>query len=212
SRSCSAMRACSGPTSSAIRERIHCASAGEAPPVETAIVIGPSRWTAGRMNEHSSGTSATLQKTLRISAAAKTASFTSVSEVAAITSRRPSTSSSSNSRRSSTTGRHSKAAPISGATTVTRAPASRSPRAFSSPTLPPPTTRQSAPSRSRQAMYQVFSGMSERDGGEPGALAIEPYGELEPLGADGDEVGRRPGGGDADLLDGATLEGRERGG
>ena len=38
---------------SALRSR--CASAGDAPPVETATAIGPSRWTAGRMKLQSSG-------------------------------------------------------------------------------------------------------------------------------------------------------------
>ena len=54
-RSSSASSACSGPTSSAICERSRFASAGEAPPVETATAIGPSRCTAGRMKLQSSG-------------------------------------------------------------------------------------------------------------------------------------------------------------
>ena len=64
--------------SSAISSRRRCASAGEAPPVETAIAIGSWRWTAGRMNEHSSGTSTTLQRSDRASASRKTRRLTSV--------------------------------------------------------------------------------------------------------------------------------------
>ena len=44
------------------------ASAGEAPAVETAMVIGPSRWTAGRINEQRAGSSTTLQNSRRRSA------------------------------------------------------------------------------------------------------------------------------------------------
>ena len=81
-----------GPTSSAICERSRFASAGEAPPVETATAIGPSRCTAGRMKLQSSGTSATLQSIPRASASAWTRSFTARSEVAAITRNAPSRS------------------------------------------------------------------------------------------------------------------------
>ena len=74
----SASAACSGRTTSAISSRSLCASTGDAPPVETATVIGSSRCRAGRMNEQSSGTSTTLQSSVRASASAKTRRLTAV--------------------------------------------------------------------------------------------------------------------------------------
>ena len=84
-----ASSACSGATSSAIWSRSRFASAGEAPPVETATAIGPARWTAGRMKLQSSGTSATLQSSRAASASRETRSFTARSAVAAITRNAP---------------------------------------------------------------------------------------------------------------------------
>ena len=75
---------------------MRCASAGEAPPVETPTTIGSRRTIAGRMKLQSSGSSATLQSVDPSAAARETAAFTSRSSVAAITSRRPSTSARSN--------------------------------------------------------------------------------------------------------------------
>ena len=77
---------------SAIWSRRCWASAGEAPPVETATAIGSWRWTAGRMNEQSSGTSTTLQRSARASASRKTRRFTDVVAVAATTRNFPSRS------------------------------------------------------------------------------------------------------------------------
>src|SRR5262249_8360233 len=88
-RSSSASSACSGVTSSAICAPSLFASAGEAPPVETATAIVPSRCTAGRMKLQSSGTSATLTSIPRSSASRWTRSFTAGSAVAAITTNAP---------------------------------------------------------------------------------------------------------------------------
>ena len=72
--------------------RIRCASAGDAPPVETATAIGSRRRTAGRMNEQSSGTSTTLQSSDRASASRDTRRLSEPVEVAATTRKRPSRS------------------------------------------------------------------------------------------------------------------------
>ena len=68
-------------------ERMRCASAGDAPPVETPTTIGSRRTIAGRMKLQSSGSSATLQSVERSAAARETAAFTARSFVAAITSK-----------------------------------------------------------------------------------------------------------------------------
>src|SRR5205085_2735657 len=78
-RSSRASCSCSKPTCDAKRSRSHCASAGDAPAVDTATVMSPRRCRAGRMKVHSSGTSSTLQKIRRALASAKTRSPCSTS-------------------------------------------------------------------------------------------------------------------------------------
>ena len=80
------------PNSSPISRFMRFASAGLAPAVEIAIAIGPVRTIAGRMKLHSGGTSTTLQSIARCSASSNTATFTSVSLVAAIARKCPSRS------------------------------------------------------------------------------------------------------------------------
>ena len=66
--------------------RMRCASAGDAPPVETPTTIGSRRTIAGRMKLQSSGSSATLQSVDPLACGvATTRAFTSRSSVAAIT-------------------------------------------------------------------------------------------------------------------------------
>ena len=120
-----------------------------------AIAIGPWRTIAGRMNEHSGGTSTTLHSIARRSASSNTWMLVSVSLVAAIARKWPSRSpgwkcrcvhSTSPDAASSATSGHA-----SGAITWTTASAASSPSIFSRPTDPAPITRHRRPVRRRQA-------------------------------------------------------------
>ena len=127
--------------------RIRFASAGDAPPVETASAIGPSRCTEGRISEQRSGVSTALQKIApRARRPRRSAGRPSSSAVAATTRKRPSRS----------------AGPVLALDQldVERAqlgddprrddgdlarPRRAAPATFSSATGPPPTTRHAAP-------------------------------------------------------------------
>ncbi len=63
------------------------ARAGLAPPVETATLTGPSRWTDGRWNVHRPGSSALLTQTAAAVASAATVPSTAAIPVAVTTSR-----------------------------------------------------------------------------------------------------------------------------
>ena len=151
--------------SAAIRSRSHRARAGLAPPVETATVTGPSRWTAGSCTVPGVSPSALLTSTPAAAASATTCASTA--GVAGgrdhqVRSRRPHPAGRGGARaprcRASVPGPASGRATAadlapdvawprstSGATTVTRAPGRRRPRARRVATGPPPTTRQRRP-------------------------------------------------------------------
>src|SRR6185437_3780679 len=133
------------PIDRAIASRIRDAAAGT-PPVLTATTTSPLRWTAGVTKLPGSGASTTLTRRPPARASAAMRAFRRASLVAATTS-----SASPNcslayrfritDRRAARTASASSSAEISGATTLTVAPASTSAATFRAATAPPPTTR-----------------------------------------------------------------------
>src|SRR5262249_26439536 len=115
------------------------ASAGACPEVEIATVTPPRRTTPPAYALADWGSSTALTKIRRSSAAAATSLFTS-GVAAAMTNQAPSRSEGTKGRRSSATGARSTAAEISGAITLTRAPAANSAGNLAPATLPAPTS------------------------------------------------------------------------
>ncbi len=76
-----------GPNCAATRSRNQTASAGLAPPLDTATVTRPWRWTAGNTAVQRSGSSALFTHTPAARASAETSPSTSGSPVAVTTSR-----------------------------------------------------------------------------------------------------------------------------
>jgi hypothetical protein len=109
------------------------------------------------MKLQSGGTSTTLTSIARFSASSKTPMLTSLSSVAAIAMKTPSRSAAPAYARFSqaiepSAARLSSSGWATGAIRVTSASQASRPSTFSSPTSPPPTTRQRRPFSFRQAM------------------------------------------------------------
>ena len=132
------------------------ASAGDAPPVDIVTRRSPSRKAAGRKKSQSSGAVASLTRAPASFAALPKAAFTIGSSVAQKTSRGAvcDANISADARRFSQAMRPAAASAAndgasSGATTVTAAPAARSPSVFRCATAPPPATSAACPSMRR---------------------------------------------------------------
>ncbi len=129
----------SGGTSSSNASRSNPASAGACPAVENATVTPPRLIVPPRYAVAFAGSSTALTNTPRASAASRTARLTS-GVAAAVTNHAPSRSDAWNSPVIAVTRDRSIAPLISGAITVTSAPAASSAGIFDAATWPPPTT------------------------------------------------------------------------
>ena len=137
-------RSARGSESHPINSRIFLASAGLAPPVETATVTGPRCTMDGAIKPHSSTTSTTFKRVFSRSASAWTLRWTSGSSVAAMASHAPARSPGAYARRIQrmrpSEARRSNSGVASGLTSVTFAPEASSCAVLRSATSPPPTT------------------------------------------------------------------------
>ena len=119
-------------------------AAGLAPRVETATVVRPCCFTAGKMAVPSPTRHALLKRIPLSRQASQSILSASMLPVASTTRRLSSVSSAATGRRITVTGSVSSCGQTSGATTVTAAPLLQSTSALCSATVPPPAIRQGA--------------------------------------------------------------------